>query len=127
LPLYDLAAVAHAVDVPAKQLDNLLSRNALPSVEKKRRGLARRLPREIAVAVKLASDLATTLDIPTGKLLRLAHEIERSDRAELMIGEFAKLEINLSGLRAYTAARLDEAVEVVGRRRRGRPPVAIRR
>ena len=124
MPLYDIAAVAHAVDLHPKQLDNLLSRNPLPGVEKKRRGLTRRFPREIAVVVKLASDLGTTLELPIGTLLGLAHEIERSNRRRVSIGEFMTLEVDLGALRASTSARLDEAVEVIGRRRRGRPPAS---
>ena len=34
MPVYDVSAVAHAVDLELKQLDNLLSRNALTGVEK---------------------------------------------------------------------------------------------
>ena len=123
MPLYDVAAVAHAVDLSPKQLDNLLSRSRLPGLVKKRRGLARRFPRDIAVVVRLAADLGVALDLPIGKLLLPAHEIERGNEGKVNIGNFATLEVDLAGLRASISARLDEAVEVVGRRRRGRRPV----
>lgn len=126
MPLYDITAVAHAVDLDSKQLDNLLSRNSLPGVQKKRRGLARRFAPEVAVVVKLASDIGTALNLPTGRLLMLAYETERADRREVSIGEFARLQIDLDTLRASTFARLDEAVEVIGRRPRGRRPASRR-
>lgn len=121
MPLYDLAAVAHAVDLTPKQLDNLLSRNHLPRIEKKRRGVSRRFTPEVAMVVKLANDIGTALDLPPGKLLKQADEFERTGRHEVPVGEFVRLEIDLEALRASVSARLNEAVEVVGRRRRGRP------
>ena len=121
LPIYNLAAVAHAVDLHPKQLDNLLSRSKLPRVEKKRRGSARRFPPDIAVAVKLANDLGSALGIPPGKLLLVANDIASGNRRSMAIGDFAKLEVDLSALRVAISARLDEAVEVMGRVPRGRP------
>jgi hypothetical protein len=59
--VYDVSAVAHALDLELKQLDNLLSRNTLAGVEKKRRGLARRLTPEIAVVIRLAKELSESL------------------------------------------------------------------
>lgn len=122
MPLYDVAALAHALDLPPKQLDNLLSRNRFPGVVKNRRGLTRRFSREVAVIIKLASELGVAFDLPTGKLLMAAYRIERGSASHLSIGTFARLDVDIAALRASMAARLDEAVEVVGRRRRGRPP-----
>ena len=122
MPVYDLSAVAHATDFDAKQLDNLLSRNALPGVEKKRRGVARRLTPDVAVAIRLAKELSEALGVPPGSLLAVASRIQRDGRDEIEMGSFATLRVDLSLLRACTLARLDNAVEVVGRRRRGRPP-----
>jgi hypothetical protein len=121
LPVYDLPAVAHATDFEAKQLDNLLSRNPLPGVEKKRRGVARRLTPDVAVTVRLAKELSEVLGVPPGSLLAIASRIQRDGRDEIDMGGFATLRVDLSLLRASTLARLDNAVEVVGRRRRGRP------
>ena len=122
MPVYNLAAVAHAVELHHKQLDNLLSRSKLLPAERKRRGSERRIPPEIAVAVKLANDIGTTLGIPPGKLLLLADAIANGNRGSLPIGNFAKLEVDLAALRVAVSARLDEAVEVMGRVPRGRPP-----
>ena len=72
--------------------------------------------------VKLAADLATAFNLPIGKVLAIAHEIERANRRLVPIGRFATLELDLAALRESTSARLDEAVEVIGRRPRGRRP-----
>ena len=121
MPVYDLAAVAHALDLDLKQLDNLLSRNALPGVERKRRGIARRLTPEIAVVIRLAKELSEGLGVSAGSLLPIAHTIERGDTDEVRLAEFLTLHIDRNAIRTSTLARLDTAVEVIGTRRRGRP------
>jgi len=126
LPIYDLSAVAHAIDFDAKQLDNLLSRNALPGVEKRRRGIARRLTPDVVVAIRLAKELSEVLGVSPGSVLSIASRIEREDCRVLEVGGFAALHVDLLSLRASTLARLDNAVEVVGRRQRGRPPKRFR-
>jgi hypothetical protein len=122
LPVYDVSAVAHALDLELKQLDNLLSRNTLAGVEKKRRGLARRLTPEIAVVIRLAKELSESLGVSAGSMLPIAHDIERSSSDDVRLSEFLTLQIDRNALRASTLARLDSAVEVIGTRRRGRPP-----
>ena len=122
MPVYDLTAVAHALDIDIKQLDNLLSRNALPGVEKKRRGIARRLTPEVAVVIRLARELSETLGVSVGSLLPVANAIDRGATNEVRLGEFVTLNVDRDSLRATTLARLDAAVEVIGTRRRGRPP-----
>ena len=122
MPVYDLTAVAHALDIDIKQLDNLLSRNALPGVERKRRGIARRLTPEVAVVIRLARELSETLGVSVGSLLPVANAIDRGATNEVRLGEFVTLNVDRDSLRATTLARLDAAVEVIGTRRRGRPP-----
>jgi hypothetical protein len=126
LPVYDLSAVAHAVEFDVKQLDNLLSRNGMRGVEKNRRGIARRLTQEVAVAIRLAKELSEALGIAPGALLEFASRLERENSTEVRLGDFALLQIDLTSLRASTLARLDSAVEIVGRRKRGRRPKRLR-
>jgi len=121
LPVYDVAAVAEALDLESKQLDNLLSRNELSGVERKRRGVARRLTPESAVVIGFARELANALAIPLGSALSFAETVVRQNRRDIAIGSFATLRVDLFSLRAATYTRLDAAVELVGRRRRGRP------
>ncbi len=122
MPVYDVSAVAHALDLELKQLDNLLSRNVLAGVEKKRRGLARRLTPDVAVVIRLAKELSEALGVSTGSMLPIAHDIERSSAEDVQLSEFLTLHVDRNALRASTLARLDSAVEVIGTRRRGRPP-----
>jgi hypothetical protein len=121
LPVYDVSAVAHALDLELKQLDNLLSRNTLAGIEKKRRGLARRLTPEIAVVIRIAKELSESLGVSPGSMLAIAHEIERSSGDEIRLSEFVTLHIDRNALKASTLSRLNSAVEVIGTRRRGRP------
>lgn len=122
MPVYDVSAVAHALDLELKQLDNLLSRNVLAGVEKKRRGLARRLTPDVAVVIRLAKELSESLGVSTGSMLPIAHDIERSSSDDVRLSEFLTLHVDRNALRTSTLARLDSAVEVIGTRRRGRPP-----
>ena len=126
MPIYDLSAVAEALDVELKQLDNLLSRNELPGIEKRRRGVARRLTADLAVVIRLAKDLAEAIQVSPGSVLRFAHRIEREGRDEVSLGDFVTLRVDLARLHGSTLNRLDAAVETVGRRRRGRPPNRVR-
>ncbi len=126
MPVYDLAAVAHALDFDLKQLDNLLSRNALPGVERRRRGIARRLTPDVAVVICLARELSEALGVSVGTLLSVANSIERAATDEVRLGQYLTLQIDRAALRMSTLARLDAAVEVIGTRRRGRPRVRER-
>lgn len=121
MPVYDLAAVAQAVDLEEKQLDNLISRNALRGLEKNRRGIARRFTPELVVMIKLAKDIGDTLGLPTGSLFPVADRVMQSG-GELNVGSFGVLQVDLTSLRESIIARLGTAVEEVGRRKRGRPP-----
>jgi len=121
LPIYDLAAVAEAVNLEPKQLDNLLSRNHLPGVDRTKRGVSRRLNTEVAIILCLARELSQALHIPLGSALRFAKTAVGPDAAPIDLGNFATLQIDQQLLRSSITARLDAAVEAVGRRRRGRP------
>ena len=122
MPVYDLTAVAHALDIDLKQLDNLLSRNALSGVERRRRGIARRLTPDVAVVIRIAREISDAFGVPVGTLLSVAGSIERSATNEMRLGKYLTLRIDRDALRTSTLARLDTAVEVIGPRRRGRPP-----
>ena len=125
MPLYDVTAAAHAIDLDPKQLDNLLSRNALLGIEKQKRGIARRLTPDLVVTIRLAKELAEAFQLSTGSLFWLAQRIVQEHRNELPVSAFATLNVDLEGLRAATLDQLDAAVEVVGRRKRGRPPTRL--
>lgn len=121
LPIYDVKAVAEALDIDLRQLDNLLSRNTIHGVDRSRRGVTRRVSSEAAVIIALSRELTESLGVPSAQALRLASALERDDSGGLAIGPFGWLRFDLVALRAFTLERLDAAVETVGRRRRGRP------
>lgn len=121
MPVYDISAAAEALDVPVKHLDNMLSRNVVPGVERKRRGIARRITSDGALAIRLALELVRELHIPASVALGLSRRLLDGGGAS-RVGNFATLSVNLDELRVSTLARLNAAVETVGRRRRGRPP-----
>jgi hypothetical protein len=121
MPVYDVSAVAEAIGIDPKQLDNILSRNDLVGVERRTRGVARRLSTDAAVTIHLASELSTALRVPIAEALRLASELQRRADHAVAVGSFATLHVDVVALRAATVTRLDSAVELVGRRKRGRP------
>ena len=122
MPVYDMSAAAQAADFDLKQLDNLLSRNSLPGVEKRRQGVARRLTPDTVIVIRLAKELADGLRTSVGSMLPIANDIERAKSDEVRLGPFLTLRIDRAALRGSTLERLDSAVEIVGRRPRGRPP-----
>ena len=122
LPVYHVSAVAQAIGIDVKQLDNLLSRNFLTGVDRRTRGVARRISTEAAITLQLAWDLTAALEVPLAAALRISQIVQRNDGEAVTLGRFASIRVDVVALRATTVARLDAAVELVGRRRRGRPP-----
>ena len=124
MPFYSVSAVAEAVGMSEKQLDNMLSRNALVGVERKARGVARRISADAAVTINLASGLSESLRVPIGAAIGIATQLQTTNEHVIGVGAFLTLRADMTALRIATLARLDMAVETVGRRRRGRPPGA---
>ena len=122
MPAYHVSAVAEAIGMSEKQLDNILSRNEIPGVERKARGVSRRVSVDAAITIHLAFDLAAALRIPVAHALGVAASLQTAVDHSLPAGRFVRVRADVSALRAETLARLDAAVEAVGRRRRGRPP-----
>jgi hypothetical protein len=124
LPIYHVSAVAEALGMTEKQLDNILSRNDVAGVERRTRGVSRRVSVDAAITIHLAFDLAASLRIPVVHALSLAESLQTAADYSLPAGRFARIRADVAALRAETLTRLDAAVEAVGRRRRGRPPRA---
>lgn len=129
MPIYDLAALAEAFDTDTRQLDNLLSRNEIEGVERRARGVTRRVTLDAAVTIRVALELATELRVPFAHALSIAARVGRSSGpdsvnggGEVSIGSFCALRVDVSSLRRLTVDQLDAAVETVGKRPRGRPP-----
>lgn len=122
MPVYHVSAVAEAVGMTEKQLDNVLSRNDMPGVERKARGVSRKVSADAAITIHLGFELAASLRMPIAHALELAQTLQGTESHTLPAGRFATVRADVEALRAETLARLDAAVEAVGRRRRGRPP-----
>ena len=129
MPIYDLAALAEALDADTRQLDNLLSRNEIEGVERRARGVTRRVSLDAAVTIRVALELASELRVPFAHALAIAARVGRSGAAdsvdgsgEVSIGSFCSLRVDVSSLRRLTVDQLDAAVETVGKKPRGRPP-----
>jgi hypothetical protein len=110
-----------------KQLDNLLSRNELDGVERKTRGVTRRISSEAAVTINIAWQLAEAAKVPLGNALELSRRLTAGSDHSIAVGDHLRLAVDFAGIRTETLSRLDSAVETVGRRSRGRPPKAGRR
>ncbi|MDF2774308.1 MAG: hypothetical protein K0S86_3808 [Geminicoccaceae bacterium] len=121
MPAYDVAAVAEALGVPAKQADNILSRHTLPGVERKRRGVSRRIAPEAVVTLAITLELRDALGLTIPSAIGVAMAL-REHGGVLDLGSFGRISVDLDALHASTIARLDAAVEAVGRRARGRRP-----
>jgi len=120
MPLYNVAAVAEALDVPMRQVDNILSRHEIAGVERKRRGVTRRIASDAVVTLRLALELGQSLRVPIGAAIEIAQRLERTG-GTTPIGVFGMVSIDMDVVRATTSDQLDRAVELVGRRPRGRP------
>ena len=122
MPIYDVAALAEAFEVDERQLDNLLSRNEIAGVERRARGVTRRVTLDAAVAIRVALELTNGLRVPSAHALRIAARITANPPEEVAVGSYGSLRFDVATIRGSTLERLDSAVEAVGRRRRGRPP-----
>lgn len=122
MPLYDVAAVAEALDIDPKQLDNLLSRHEIPGVTRGRRGVPRRLTPAAALSIRLALILHRALDVPLARAIQLSTELERASGGAIQLEHGFVLSGNIVALRESTGTRLDGAVESLVKRPRGRPP-----
>lgn len=122
MPFYDVAALAEAFEVDDRQIDNLLSRNDIVGVERRARGVTRRVTLDAAVTIRVALELTSVLRIPSSYALRVAARMTASSSEEMPVGSYGTLRFDLARLRGAAVERLASAVETVGRRRRGRPP-----
>ena len=122
MPVYDIAALSEALNADSRLLDNLLSRNDIEGVERRARGVTRRVTLEAAVTIRIALDLANALKIPFARALSVGTALAAENGMEFPVGAFGLLRFDVPAIRRFTLQQLDAAVETVGRRRRGRPP-----
>ena len=122
---YTVKAVALAIGVPNKWIDNLLSRHALPGVERSRQGVERRVSEGGLLAIELARMLHIELGVSMERAAELAREAMNSRTPSGM--SFAtssglSLHFPVADIERRLRERMIDALEATARRRRGRPP-----
>ncbi len=149
---YSVATTTLALAVDAKWLDNLLSQHRVAGVKQSTQGVQRRLSPVALSVIATVHTLNRELQVPVTAAVRFAHELWREpwepgsdqrdavngeagtaldaptvsdDAAELHLGEIT-LRVSRRDIRARIEAGLAEALEILPRVRRGRPPVRSR-
>lgn len=122
---YTVKAVALALGVPSKWTDNLLSRHALPGVERSRQGVERRVSDEGLLAIELARILNLELGVSLERAAAIARDMVNSRTASEM--GFAtpsglSLHFPVAEIEQRLRQRMMDALEATARVPRGRPP-----
>lgn len=126
------ATAAAILQIDRKTLDNILLRLGPEAVPPGRQGVERRIPIGLLEDLILARDLAAGLGVPMREAFGIARQIlnRTADGApdlgaefigSLPVGAYCQLGADLVRLREDLQQRVEEAVETVVRRPRGRP------
>ena len=118
---FDVTAVAIAIRMDRKALDNLLARHQVAGVVGGRQGVARRITPHAVVVLAIAMELVRRLSVPVRSALELAEQLLASDDGRLALAGALTLEVDAAAVSADVAERLRVAGESVVPRRRGRP------
>ncbi|HEX2722362.1 MAG TPA: hypothetical protein VHM24_05550 [Gemmatimonadaceae bacterium] len=120
---YTVAAVAVAMRMPIKWVDNVLSHHNLPGISRKRQGIARKVTMQAVVVLQVALDLVKGTSIPLRRAIELASDliaVGGSD-ARVQLSQTISLAVDVDAIGRGVSAKLADAVEVAPRPRRGRP------
>ena len=123
---FDVAAVALAMRVDRKLLDNVLSRHVVRGAAKGRQGISRRITPEAVVTLAITLDLMSALSLTAAAAIALAERVIDAPQGELRLTDDMTLRVNLERTTREVAERLRAVGESVVPRRRGRPPRAGR-
>ena len=118
---YTVGAVALALDIPAKWIDNILSHHTVRGVAQKRQGVSRKVSLEGLLQLALAISLIEDLQIPAFSALRLASTLTDTGGHHRTPAGIS-FDLDLAAIRAHLETRLAQAVEIAPLPRRGRPP-----
>ena len=121
---YSVRLVALTLDCDPKWIDNLLSHHAVPGVHRGRRGLERRLSDDAIVIIEATRMLSSELGLPLSKAIALAVAAAR-ERGASAYGvartSGISIALPLADIEARVRHRIVDAIEALGRIRRGRP------
>jgi hypothetical protein len=112
---------AAALGVERKMLDNMLAREARSLVPNGSRGRSRRISIEVLERIAIALVLQRDLGVGVATGLDLAHRILESPSSSTAIGSLGALTFDVTKLRKALELSVDEALEGVPERPRGRP------
>lgn len=122
---YDVKSVALAVAVSHKWLDNLLSHNDLPGVQRARQGVVRRISPDGLLAIEVARILVSDLGMPVwraAEIVGIAFQHRRGPDLTVVTRSGLRLDIPVSAIVPHLQQRIAEAMEAIPRVPRGRPP-----
>ncbi len=122
MPLYNTAAVAAAIRVHPKWVDNVLSHNDIAGVQSESQGVARKLSLAAVILLALTRQLTDELNIPCAGALDIAGRLLDAPDGELSLSPNFRLVLNSDLFRAHLLNELALAVEATPTPRRGRPP-----
>jgi hypothetical protein len=113
-------AAAAAIGVDRKTLDNLLAREGRSLLERGRRGRSRRIPVDALIIIATAFILNRDLGVGIANALELAKRVN-AEQGPVAIGSLTSLAFDVARLREALESSIDEALESVAERTRGRP------
>ena len=121
---YTVAAVAVALKMPVKWVDNVLSHNRVRGVSQARQGVARRLTPQAVTILEIALQLVRAASIPASRALAIAHEVADlgGSVAPVYLSRSVTIVVDVTAITRETTERLAQAVEIAPRPQRGRPP-----
>jgi len=122
---YSVRAVALAVGVHGKWIDNLLSRHTLPGVERSRQGVERRITDEGLLATEVARILNIELGVSVERAAAIARDVMSSRTASETSFETPSglsLHFPVADMERRLRERMMDALEAMARVPRGRPP-----
>ena len=118
---YTIGAVALALDVTAKWIDNVFSHHTVRGVAQERQGVSRKVNLEGLLQLALTIILIKDLEVPISSALRLANTLTETD-GSLKTSAGISIDLDLAAIRGRLETRLAQAVEIAPVPRRGRPP-----
>jgi hypothetical protein len=115
-------ASATALGVDRKTLDNVLAREGRSLIGAGSRGRSRRISIDMLERIAVALILNRDLGVSIAKGLALAEKVVDSPSSQVNVGSLSTLTFDLPRLRKALERSIDETLEGVAERIRGRPP-----
>jgi hypothetical protein len=119
---YHIDIAVFAAESDRKWVDNLLSHFDVPGVEAAKQGVARQLSRSGVYHVALTRRLWLDAGMSVEAALAAARRLLSDPSGRLLLAPSLELRLDRDDFRSRIDERINEAVESIVPRRRGRPP-----